>query len=106
MAGDKLKVEGGDPILLAIADAVTQVVGLLAVVRGETCLSKIRVLDGNADTGHGEVWVEFDGTLRKRNGFGVALSAASRNSHAVGLQRFEGGCSGLYRHIELLYRGE
>ena len=105
-AGDVLKVESGDAEAFAVADAVAQVVGLPGIVRGQTRLAQIRVVDAQADIGHGKVGVEFDGALHVGNGFGIALGAAGGHAHAVGLQSVQGGRRRFHGHVEFLHGHE
>src|SRR5579863_4891714 len=106
-AGDVGVVVRRNAITFQFSGTVPQFVSLLHILAGQSVLNEIGIGRGERDVGFGEVWIEFDRPLEKRNGSNIALLIFDSKSGGILTQSLERRSGGLIeRNVELLDRGQ
>src|ERR1017187_8157578 len=92
-ASDVNIVVRGNAVTFQFSGTVPQFVSLLHIFASQSVLNEIGKGRGQRDVGFGEVWVEFDRALEKRDGSNVTLLVFDSKSGSIlaqSLQRRSG----------------
>src|SRR5271155_2061057 len=97
VAGSEVIVVGFDVELFPFTDAAAKLVGSSGVFRGEIFFAEVAIGGAEDAIGHGKFRINLDGMLKELYGGGVVgLGLQGFSPEAVGLERFERGCGGLF----------
>src|ERR1700693_355098 len=95
--GDLLMEASCDKILLRLTGSFAQRERLSGVVGSDARFSDIVIRDAQHCVGEGKIRVEFDGTLKKRNGCRIPCYAQNSVARAESLKGFQRRRSGLVK---------
>src|SRR5208282_1043278 len=102
---DELVVDGGNVEVFALADAIAPFEGLAQRVKHEVIFAQDLIRTAQVCIGHGEIGVEFDGTLKLGDGGGLIALGEEGKTKIVGFQRLQGRSGRLHKGYIIFFDG-